>query len=227
MRGQLTKLDRKTLSALIVIDVHARDVVAELAKQGITSETDFEWMSQLRYSWEHGDVSVRMINAQIYYGYEYLGNGSRLVITPLTDRCYRTLMGALHLSLGGAPEGPAGTGERRPCCFIVPRTRYLNGGCWKGGGGHAGLVCPQHGFQTAHTHAHTDTRTMPSCAPAGKTETTKDLAKAIAMQCVVFNCSDGLDYLAMVGACLRCLCVCHYALRALQATLLVHTCHES
>lgn len=142
-RQTLTRNQRTTLGAVITIFVHARDVVEGMINENVQRISDFGWAKQLRYVWDAdyglgGDCFVRMTNTNFRYGYEYLGCQFRLVITPLTDRVYITITGAINLCLGAAPAGPAGT---------------------------------------------------------GKTESTKDLAKAMAYPCIVYNCSDGVTYL--------------------------------
>ncbi|XP_059574595.1 dynein axonemal heavy chain 2 isoform X3 [Alligator mississippiensis] len=142
LRGSLPKLLRLKVVALVTVEVHARDVIDRLHRCPVPEPSAFDWLSQLRLYWDKDtdDCVIRQTNAHFPYGYEYLGTAPRLVITPLTDRCYITLTTALHLHRGGSPKGPAGT---------------------------------------------------------GKTETVKDLGKALGMYVIVVNCSEGLDYKSM------------------------------
>uniref|UniRef100_A0A8D2N608 Dynein axonemal heavy chain 17 n=1 Tax=Zonotrichia albicollis TaxID=44394 RepID=A0A8D2N608_ZONAL len=138
--GQLSRGDRQKIMTICTIDVHARDVVAKMIAQKVGAPSSaFMWLAQLRHRWsdEERHCWVNICDAQFLYCYEYLGNTPRLVITPLTDRCYITLTQSLHLTMSGAPAGPAGT---------------------------------------------------------GKTETTKDLGRALGIMVYVFNCSEQMDY---------------------------------
>lgn len=51
VRAKLSKNQSVTLNALIVIDVHAKDVVENLSRNNINDLNAFEWISQLRYYW--------------------------------------------------------------------------------------------------------------------------------------------------------------------------------
>ncbi|NWU90022.1 DYH9 protein, partial [Upupa epops] len=139
LMGQLSKGNRQKIMTICTIDVHARDVVAKMIAQKVDNAQAFIWLSQLRHRWSDEDrhCFANICDAQFLYSYEYLGNTPRLVITPLTDRCYITLTQSLHLAMSGAPAGPAGT---------------------------------------------------------GKTETTKDLGRALGIMVYVFNCSEQMDY---------------------------------
>jgi dynein heavy chain len=136
--GELTSTDRTKIINLITMDVHSRDVLEKLVTQKVEGPQAFAWQQQLRFESEPStnDVNVSICDFSCKYFYEWVGNTERLVVTPLTDRCYMTLTMALKLNLGGAPAGPAGT---------------------------------------------------------GKTETTKDLARALAIPCYVSNCSDQMN----------------------------------
>lgn len=137
--GELNSQDRQKVMTICTIDVHNRDVVSKLISQKIDNALSFTWISQLRHRWDEKqqDCFINICDAQFRYAHEYLGNTPRLVITPLTDRCYITLTQSLHLTMSGAPAGPAGT---------------------------------------------------------GKTETTKDLGRALGIMVYVFNCSEQMDY---------------------------------
>ncbi|KAL8274807.1 hypothetical protein Esti_001282 [Eimeria stiedai] len=141
IRGPLSQTSRSTLAALMTIKVHCRDVTEELLHQQTDRVEQFQWICHLRSYWAAdldplttgsgrrdliygrmegekerelavpGGLQLRMLESSLNYGFELLRSPDRLVVTPLTDRCYRTLMTALHFQHGGAPEGPAGTGK--------------------------------------------------------------------------------------------------------------------
>jgi dynein heavy chain len=113
VRGDIDKPTRTKVMCMITLDTHSRDIIDKLIQEGVKREDHFQWQSQLKAYWNESkdDCELKITDARFWYGYEYLGNGPRLVVTPLTDRIYVTATQALHLKMGCAPAGPAGTGK--------------------------------------------------------------------------------------------------------------------
>jgi dynein heavy chain len=67
VRGELTKLQRGAMVALITIDVHNRDIIEYLIEDGTDNKFDFNWQMRIRYYWDDslfaplGDCKIRQV----------------------------------------------------------------------------------------------------------------------------------------------------------------------
>ena len=82
--------------ALIVVDVHARDVIERLIQAKVSRTDDFEWISMMRFYMAQSNeepnektVNIQMIATTLEYGFEYIGNQGRLVVSWIYKLCYQ------------------------------------------------------------------------------------------------------------------------------------------
>lgn len=74
--------------------------------------TDDDWIKYLTKNDPYvSELSLSCGISRIPFGYEYIGNNPRLVITPLTDRCFRSIFMSIHYCYGSSLEGVVSTGK--------------------------------------------------------------------------------------------------------------------
>lgn len=101
------------ISNIIAMLSHKRNLVQRLMEhreewEALKNPTDnFCWKCHARYRWEEEQQAckVDILDLEFDYGFEYQGSASRLVLSPLTDKCFVGLAQAVKNKMVGVCTG--------------------------------------------------------------------------------------------------------------------------
>ncbi len=127
-RIHISDKNRVILFNYILTIRYLMDTTSSLKEHKVRTPENYDWQKILKFQFiEKKDTQKKVVKANnkieeyillaeqlnntANYGYEYIGNKERLVITPLTEKCYLTMMTAIFYNRGGSLQGPAGTGK--------------------------------------------------------------------------------------------------------------------
>lgn len=174
----ITHLQRRLLISLITIDVHARDVVAELQAKKIDTPMSFSWQSQLRF-----------------YLKSHNNSGAGPLALGLVDTVASTASPTTAQASAAINEASLSFSSEDRCIIDICDASFVHALDYTGN-----CQCLVITPLTDRCYI-TLTQAMKLCkggAPAGpagtgKTETVKDAAHALGSAVYVFNCSDQMD----------------------------------
>ena len=134
-KTQAPELKKKYILILynyILLMKYLWELTANLKNENVRGTDNYEWLKLLKINFvskkdampqqqmmrrqknvaeDKYIVQIEQLNNKLNYGYEFIGNKERLVITNLTERCFLNMMTAIFYCRGGSLQGPAGTGK--------------------------------------------------------------------------------------------------------------------
>ena len=184
LRGKQSTSVMLMLESLLTLTVNQSDVLKNIREKGVEKATDFDWLAQLRYYWNYDEVGkwCQVCGTRPQFQFEISTSQTRLTsckyawCRPTSDTEWNIWECIPGWWSPRKPKGASGKitiHHRHPSFrltfFVIHRTM---------------MIAIKHNLGAI----------VEGPSASGKTETCKDLAKAVAKKCIVFNCSERLDY---------------------------------